>query len=71
MTKERFQVRNNRNAEALDATLRMLKPGDHSLLKNDDGSFFEQDGCFVVESDNASFLRFAGTRQGYFELPST
>jgi len=66
---ERFRIKNNRNAQAVDQTLKLLKPGNHSLVKNDDGSYCEVDGCFEVESDNAKFVQWAGVAQGYFELP--
>ena len=65
---QRFKIKNNRNAQAVDQTLRTLKPGEHRLVKDDAGAYLEVGGCFVVESTAARFCVFAGKNQGYFEV---
>lgn len=65
----RLKMAQTRNVDAVDTTLKTLKPGTHRILRDDAGApVVTPDKCWVIETDNPGFCEFACRNQGYADI---
>ena len=66
-----FKIRNNRTPEAMDSLFSQMPGGVRAQLSKDtDGTYIDENGCFVVEvtAGSVDFLKFACRNQGYADV---